>query len=94
MNTDSPSWRLFLLADAQGPPYPHLRLLKVTAADCDPGAAVPKNSWVSPQRYFGWINMRTTANLNLYKELNLFQLKQIVNRTSGGSGAFWKPMDD
>ena len=94
MNTDNRPWRLFLLADAQVLQDPDLRLLKVAAADYDPVAAVPKNRWVGPQRYFGWITMPTTAVLDLYSELDMFQFKQIVNRTSGGPGAFWDPMDD
>lgn len=94
MNTDNRSCRLFLLADAQVLQDPDLRLLKVAAVDYDPVAAVPKNWRVGPQRYFGWITMPATAVLNLYNELDMFQSKQIVNRTSGGPGAFWDPMDD
>ncbi|KAH8706876.1 hypothetical protein GQ44DRAFT_691977 [Phaeosphaeriaceae sp. PMI808] len=94
MNTDNRPWRLFLLADAQVLQDPDFRLLKAAAADYDSVAAVPKNTWSGPQRYFGWITMPPTAVLDLYNELGMFLFKQIVNRTSGGPGAFWDPMDD
>jgi hypothetical protein len=94
MNTDNRPWRLFLWADAQVLQDAEFSLLKAAAADYDPVAAVPRNKWSGPQRYFGWITMPPTAVLNLYNELGVFTFKQIVNHTSGGPGAFWDPMDD
>lgn len=94
MNTDNRPWRIFLLADAQVLQDPGFRLLKAAAADYDPVATVPKNTWSGPQRYFGWITMPPTAIVDLYSELGTFTFKQIANNTSGGPGAFWDPMND
>ncbi|KAH7076614.1 hypothetical protein BKA63DRAFT_412219 [Paraphoma chrysanthemicola] len=88
MNTDKPIWRIFLLADAEVLQDPDLRLIKAVAADYDP-AAVPRNTRMGPQRYFGWMAMPMTAVLGLYTELDIFQFEQIVSHASGGLGAFW-----
>lgn len=95
LNVDRGQRRLFLLADDQVLQDPDLARLKVVAADYDPVAAVPKNWRVGPQRYFGWITMPTTAIFQLWDALELFDIQQIVNRTSpGGPGVYWDPAYD
>ncbi|KAH7068687.1 hypothetical protein FB567DRAFT_248471 [Paraphoma chrysanthemicola] len=92
LHVDSSGKRLFLLADDQVLQDPDLARLKVVAADYDSVAAVPKNSRVGPQRYFGWMTMPTTAIYHLWDALELFDFEQIINRTSpGGPGVYWDP---
>lgn len=95
MNTDTGLWlySLFLLADAQVLQDPDLRFLKVFAANYDPVAAVPKNRRFGPQRYFGWMTIPTTAVLDMYNELDIFEFEQLVSHAGGGPGAFWDPWE-
>ena len=55
-----------MVADAQVLQDPDLNLLKVADTKYDSVAAVPKNPWVGPQRYFGWFTIPTTAVLDFY----------------------------
>jgi hypothetical protein len=84
---------VFLVADAPVLQDPDLRLLKVSTADYDAVAAVPRNTRSGQQRYFGWMTMPTTAVLDLYSALDTFTFEEIVGHTSGGPGAFWHPDD-
>ncbi|KAI4665243.1 uncharacterized protein J4E88_010568 [Alternaria novae-zelandiae] len=76
---------IFLLADAQVLQDPDLNLLKVADAKYDPVAAVPKNSRVGPQRYFGWFTIPPTAVLDFYNEMDIFTFEQISNHALPGT---------
>jgi hypothetical protein len=95
LNVDRGQRRLFFLADDQVLQDPDVARLKVVAADYDPVAAEPRSWRFGPQRYFGWMTMPTTAVFALWDILELFNIEQIVNRTSpGGPGVFWDPAWD
>ncbi|EMD64906.1 hypothetical protein GGP41_003572 [Bipolaris sorokiniana] len=89
MNTDKDPWRIFILADEEVLAIPSL--IKCVAADYDAAACVPKNPRFGPQRYFGWLRMSPNHVLKLWFELEIYFLKQIVNYTAGGPGAWWDP---
>ncbi|KAH6639117.1 hypothetical protein C7974DRAFT_126550 [Boeremia exigua] len=93
INADLWSHRVFLLADKEVLLDTNAFLLKCVEADYEAADHVPRNTWLGGQWYFGWMLMRSAEIVELWKELEFYDLDRIAPRTVAGCHPeIWKNM--
>jgi hypothetical protein len=88
VNTEVPSFRIFLLADEEVladvlAVSEEKRWIKCVQADYIPGDYIPRNAR-APYQYFGWMKMTTRSLMELWIQLATLDLSEIAPRPIGG----------